>query len=494
MEHPAVTGTFGAGTAGKTLSEAVFAGQVDPGNLVIQREIVPEATTPGTIDTAVFSGPRANYTITQNADGSITVTDGTGTDGTDTLRNIENLRFSDGDVSVAPLATLTAVTNGTFASQQIGTTSATKSFTLTNSGLSALTLAPAKFSLTGPDAASFVLGTPTCGATLGAGASCSVTVSFKPVAPAGPKSATLVATNDSGSVTGSTQTVALTGTATAVPPQQPPTGTPTVTPSTGSIPAGTLLTAANGTLADPNGIASVSFQWQQTTANGTTFANIAGATATTFRVPLLPLLDSRCRSYRVMATVHDNLGKAEAPIASAATVRIGVGAGVACSAPPALAAPAAAAPRLTPLGLATAPPLAPAPLAATALRVTTSTSAPLAVSASVPAGANTVAITLFRLNPVLKRTGRRQPEQRAHRHRVPEDVEGQAVRVPPDREALPAPEAGPLPDPGPRRHLAHGSRAAGEPADHDPEGAVRERPVGPPTRGAEPIGAAGSHG
>ena len=109
-------------------------------------------------------------------------------------------------MSVAPLATLTAVTNGTFASQQIGTTSATKSFTLTNSGLSALTLArPTKFSLTGPDAASFVLGTPTCGATLGAGASCSVTVSFKPVAPAGPKSATLVATNNSGGVTGSTR-------------------------------------------------------------------------------------------------------------------------------------------------------------------------------------------------------------------------------------------------------------------------------------------------
>jgi hypothetical protein len=110
--------------------------------------------------------------------------------------------------------------------------------------------------------------------------------------------------------------------------------------------------------------------------------------------------------------VHDNLGKAEAPIASAATVRIGVAAGVTCSAPPALAAPApaAAAPRLTPLGLATAPPLAPAPLAATALRVTTSTSAPLSVSARVPAGASTVAITLFRLNSQIKRTGKaRQP-------------------------------------------------------------------------------------
>ena len=126
-----------------------------------------EPTTPGTIDTAVFSGPRANYTITQNADGSITVADGGGADGTDTLRNIENLRFSDGDVSVAPLATLTAVTERRrSAASRSGRTSATKTFTLTNSGLTALTLAATKFSVTGTDAASFALGTTDCGATL----------------------------------------------------------------------------------------------------------------------------------------------------------------------------------------------------------------------------------------------------------------------------------------------------------------------------------------
>jgi hypothetical protein len=124
MEHPAVTGTFGAGTAGMTLSQAVFAGLVDPGNLVTVREVVDnEPTTTGAIDTAVFSGPRANYTITRNADGSLTVADGggAGPDGTDTLRNIENLRLSDGDVSIAPLATLTPLTNAAFGSQQIGT-------------------------------------------------------------------------------------------------------------------------------------------------------------------------------------------------------------------------------------------------------------------------------------------------------------------------------------------------------------------------------------
>ena len=46
-------------------------------------------------DTALFSGKAKNYTITHNADGSITVTDNVGAEGTDTLQNIERLRFAD---------------------------------------------------------------------------------------------------------------------------------------------------------------------------------------------------------------------------------------------------------------------------------------------------------------------------------------------------------------------------------------------------------------
>ena len=59
-------------------------------------------------DVAVFQAARANYTITVNANGTITVVDpragGAATnDGTDTLRNIEILRFTDGDVLVSSL-------------------------------------------------------------------------------------------------------------------------------------------------------------------------------------------------------------------------------------------------------------------------------------------------------------------------------------------------------------------------------------------------------
>ena len=72
MEHIATSGNFGPGTAGMTLQQAVFAGLVDPGNLVAVREILTPAVTaadcgtavPVNCDTAVFSGVRANYTVT----------------------------------------------------------------------------------------------------------------------------------------------------------------------------------------------------------------------------------------------------------------------------------------------------------------------------------------------------------------------------------------------------------------------------------------------
>ncbi|MBO9502974.1 hypothetical protein J7346_14795, partial [Brevundimonas sp. A19_0] len=48
-------------------------------------------------DTAVFSGPRSAYVITNTKDAIVV----TGPDGTDTLTNVERLRFSDGDTDIA---------------------------------------------------------------------------------------------------------------------------------------------------------------------------------------------------------------------------------------------------------------------------------------------------------------------------------------------------------------------------------------------------------
>ncbi|MDQ2751071.1 MAG: Ig-like domain-containing protein [Actinomycetota bacterium] len=113
MEHAATSGNFGPGsTPTMTLQAAVFAGIVDPGNLVNVREIVNQVTAPGNCsvavpvncDTSVYTGPRSQYTITSNANGSTTVVDTTTVtpavagvvvkgDGTDTLWNVERLQF-----------------------------------------------------------------------------------------------------------------------------------------------------------------------------------------------------------------------------------------------------------------------------------------------------------------------------------------------------------------------------------------------------------------
>ncbi len=102
---------------GPTLQEAVFNGTVDPGDLVTTRAIV-HPVDPSAVDTAVFSGPQANYDVITvpagaalGSPGSVTtVKDVVGADGTDTLTNIEVLQFggagvpAGGTTPVAPTA------------------------------------------------------------------------------------------------------------------------------------------------------------------------------------------------------------------------------------------------------------------------------------------------------------------------------------------------------------------------------------------------------
>jgi serralysin len=58
-------------------------------------------------DTVVFRGPRSNYTFTQLDNGGLLVAGPTTTDGTDTLMNIEILKFSDGSFQRAQVADTT---------------------------------------------------------------------------------------------------------------------------------------------------------------------------------------------------------------------------------------------------------------------------------------------------------------------------------------------------------------------------------------------------
>ncbi|MCW8916435.1 MAG: FG-GAP-like repeat-containing protein [Magnetovibrio sp.] len=51
-------------------------------------------------DTLILNGAEANYKYGFASDGTLTLTDGVGTDGTDTISNVETLHFTDGDVTV----------------------------------------------------------------------------------------------------------------------------------------------------------------------------------------------------------------------------------------------------------------------------------------------------------------------------------------------------------------------------------------------------------
>ena len=88
MGKPYLTGST------TTLQAAVLAGTVNPGNIVIVREILGSA---GGNDAALFSGPRADYDVTFGPN-AITVahTRGTATDGTDRVTGVEQLRFANG--------------------------------------------------------------------------------------------------------------------------------------------------------------------------------------------------------------------------------------------------------------------------------------------------------------------------------------------------------------------------------------------------------------
>jgi Ca2+-binding RTX toxin-like protein len=89
------------------IQTALLTGQIRPEQLSIVREIVQGGGV-GDVDTAVFSGNRDEYDITLLEDGTLVVAHdgGDGLDGTDRLRNIERLRFADGDVST-PNGTVT---------------------------------------------------------------------------------------------------------------------------------------------------------------------------------------------------------------------------------------------------------------------------------------------------------------------------------------------------------------------------------------------------
>jgi Ca2+-binding RTX toxin-like protein len=93
------TGVVTSHTSMATLAAGLLNGTINPGQMVIVREIL-QAASAGTADVAMFTGNLADYTITAIGNGTRMVTDNVGTNGTDMVRNVEILRFADQDFLV----------------------------------------------------------------------------------------------------------------------------------------------------------------------------------------------------------------------------------------------------------------------------------------------------------------------------------------------------------------------------------------------------------
>ncbi len=125
---------------------------------------------------------------------------GTLTDGSN-----NTLSFSIGQTVIPPVATRTlSLSTGTltYLPQNVNTTSAAQSVTISSIGTAAVNLSPIA-----PPSGDYTVSANTCGATLAAGSTCSVSITFTPTAT-GTRTGTLSIADDA---TGSPQTVTLTG-------------------------------------------------------------------------------------------------------------------------------------------------------------------------------------------------------------------------------------------------------------------------------------------
>jgi Ca2+-binding RTX toxin-like protein len=99
----AVRGTAITASSLAELRAGVFAGKINPNDIITVREIAT-SPTPGR-DTAVFAGARAEYAITPISGGVLV----SGPDGNDIVRNVELLHFDDETVDVSGMSAFLGV-------------------------------------------------------------------------------------------------------------------------------------------------------------------------------------------------------------------------------------------------------------------------------------------------------------------------------------------------------------------------------------------------
>jgi len=161
-----------------------------------------------------------------------------------------------------------APTSLAFGSVQVGSSSASQSLTISNTGGAAAT----SVSLLNSDLVEFVMSGNTCGSSLGAGASCSLNVTFTPSAT-GAKNATLTVSYSGGS----SVAVAMSGAGTAAP--TPNLSAAPASLGFGSITIGSTSAAQTVTLSNTGGGAATGIAFAN--SNGTKFpvsGNTCGAT------------------------------------------------------------------------------------------------------------------------------------------------------------------------------------------------------------------------
>ncbi|HEY8085745.1 MAG TPA: calcium-binding protein, partial [Methylophilaceae bacterium] len=115
---------------------------------------------------------------------------------------------------------------------------------------------------------------------------------------------------------GTAESVASSATTTIANVNDTPTGTVTIA---GTATQNQILTASN-TLADIDGLNTISYQWQSSTDSGSTWTNISGATTATFT-----LTDTQVgQQVRVTASYTDGHGTAESKSSTATTAVVNV--------------------------------------------------------------------------------------------------------------------------------------------------------------------------
>ena len=279
----------------------VLSGEINPGQLRIVREI----RTPGngtSIDTAEFSGARAEYDITFGPT-SVTVVHARGTqaDGADTVRNAEQLRFSDQTIPAAPAAT-TAPGAPTAVTAAAGDASVTLSWTAPASdGGSAITGYQVDV-LTGTTVQRTVSPTGTATSTVVTGLTNGTAYNFVVRA---------VNAVGTGAESAASNTVTPAGTVVVTPPGAPAIGvvvTRPGAPAIGTAVAGNASATVNWTAPANNGGATITEYRIQVRTGTTLVRTVTGVPGTVASSVVTGLANGTAYNFRVRAVNSAGVG------------------------------------------------------------------------------------------------------------------------------------------------------------------------------------------